>query len=212
MLIDYLFGLVSQSMVGKRRHGLHSIFKDVGVPVRLKTDGGPQFSSYMFRSFMKRWGINHAVSSPRYPQSNGHAEAFVKKAKHLIIKVCTARDDDDEAFNRGLMELRNTPRLDGRSPAQVLYGRPLRTAVPAHMRAFAPEWQAADEDCDAKLSAGRERAERHYNRSSRVLPPLRIGTSVRIQDRDSGRWNKLGVVVGIGRHRDYYIKVPSGRL
>lgn len=191
---------------------LRNIFKDVGVPVKLRTEEGPQFSIYIFRSFVEKWGINHFLSTPRFPRSYGHAEAFVKKAKHLIMKVCTGRDDDDEAFDRGLMELRNTPRPDSRSPAQVLYGRPLRTAVPAHRRAFAPEWQASDEECDAKLSEERERVECHYNRSSHVLPPLRIGTPVRIQDRDSCRWNKLGVVVGTGKHRDYYIKVPSGRL
>lgn len=191
---------------------LRSIFRDVGVPVRLRTDGGPQFSSSAFRSFVRRWGINHVLSSPSYPQSNGHAEAFVKKAKHLIAKVCTVNGNDDEAFDRGLMELRNTPRPDGRSPAQVLYGRPLRTAVPAHRRAFAPEWQAADEECDAKQSLRREKAEWYYNRSARTLPPLRIGTPVRIQDRTSNRWDKTGTVVGIGTHRDYHVKLPSGRI
>ena len=191
---------------------LRNLFQDVGVPVRLRTDGGPQFSSSAFRSFMKRWGINHVLSSPRYPQSNEHSEAFVKKAKHLIAKVCTASGDDDDAFDRGLLELRNTPRPDGRSPAQVLFGRRLRTAVPAHRRAFTPEWQAADEECDAKLSAERERNEWYYNRSSRALPPLRIGTAVRIQDHETGRWNKVGIVVGTGKHRNYHVKVPSGRV
>ncbi|XP_045133356.1 uncharacterized protein LOC123517408 [Portunus trituberculatus] len=65
---------------------LRSIFKDLGVPVRLGTDGGPQFSSSAFRSFVKRCDINHVLSSTRYSQSNGHAEAFVKKAKQLIAK------------------------------------------------------------------------------------------------------------------------------
>ncbi|KAG0721036.1 Retrovirus-related Pol polyprotein from transposon opus [Chionoecetes opilio] len=96
--------------------------------------------------------------------------------------------------------------------SQMLYGRPLRTAVPAHRRAFAPEWQAADEECDAKLSAGMEKAEWYYNRSSRALPPLRVGTPVRIQDCKSRRWNKQGVVVGVGKHRDYHVQVVSGRI
>ncbi|KAG0711853.1 hypothetical protein GWK47_019725 [Chionoecetes opilio] len=94
----------------------------------------------------------------------------------------------------------------------MLYGRSLRTAVPAHRRAFAPEWQAADEECDAKLSAGMEKAEWYYNRSSRALPPLRVGTPVRIQDCKSHRWNKQGVVVGVGKHRAYHVQVASGRI
>ena len=80
------------------------------------------------------------MSSSGYAQSNGHVEAYVKKVKHLIAKLRLSGDHDDHAFDRDLLELRNTPRPDGRSPAQVLYGRPLRSAVPAHRRAFAAEW------------------------------------------------------------------------
>ncbi|XP_045126111.1 uncharacterized protein K02A2.6-like isoform X1 [Portunus trituberculatus] len=73
------------------------IFRDVGVPVRLRSDGGPQFTSSTFRSFTQRWGINHVMSSPGYPQSNGHAEAFVK-VKYLIAKVCATDASDEAAF------------------------------------------------------------------------------------------------------------------
>ena len=66
---------------------LSRLFRDVGVPVRLRTDGGPQFSSSLFRQFVKRWGITHVMFSPGYAQSNGHAEAYVKKVKHLIAKL-----------------------------------------------------------------------------------------------------------------------------
>ncbi|KAG0725569.1 hypothetical protein GWK47_038385 [Chionoecetes opilio] len=50
-------------------------FRDVGVPVRLRTDRGPQLTSRDFAAFLDRWGVRHMVSSPHYPQSNGHAEA-----------------------------------------------------------------------------------------------------------------------------------------
>ncbi|KAG0722364.1 Transposon Ty3-I Gag-Pol polyprotein [Chionoecetes opilio] len=83
------------------------------------------------------------------------------------------------------------------------------TGTPACIRS---EWQAADEECDAKLSAGMEKAEWYYNRSSRALPPLHVSTPVRIQDCKSRRWNKQGVVVGVGKHRDYHVQVASGRI
>lgn len=98
------------------------------------------------------------------------------KAKDLVTKVCIAGGNNDEAFDQGLMELGNTACPDGRFPAEVLYGRSLQTAVPAHRRAFAPEWQAAVEECDPKQSTRREQAEWYYNRSARTLPPFRIGT------------------------------------
>ncbi|TRY80274.1 hypothetical protein TCAL_12397, partial [Tigriopus californicus] len=51
-----------------------------------------------------------------------------------------------------------------------------------------------------------------YNRSSRALKALVIGTRVDIQDPRSKRWMKTGVVVGIGQRRDYYVKTPSGAV
>ncbi|XP_064085372.1 uncharacterized protein LOC135200694 [Macrobrachium nipponense] len=59
-------------------------FREVRVPLRLHTDGGPQFTSKEFADFTERWGVHHITSSPHYPQSNGHAEAAVK---HLILKT-----------------------------------------------------------------------------------------------------------------------------
>ena len=39
-----------------------------------------------------------------------------------------------------------------------------------------------------------------------------IADEVRVQDPLSKRWDRIGVVVGIGRHRDYHIKMPNGRV
>ena len=85
------------------------------MPVRLSTDGGPQFASSTFRSFVQRRVINHVISFPGYPCSNGQAEANVKKVKYLIAKVVTTGDGDDETFGRGLMELHNIPSPGDRS-------------------------------------------------------------------------------------------------
>ncbi|KAG0725797.1 hypothetical protein GWK47_004545 [Chionoecetes opilio] len=115
-------------------------FLDVGVPLRLRTDGGPQFTSTDFRNFMERWGVYYAVSSPHYPQSNGHAEAAVKSVKHLILKTAPSGNIDREDFDRGLLELRNTPNFTGRSPAMTLDGHPLRSCVPAHPESFSEEF------------------------------------------------------------------------
>ena len=52
----------------------------------------------------------------------------------------------------------------------------------------------------------------YYNRSAQQLPPICIGTSVRLQDRPTKRWNTDGTVVRIGRHRDYRVKLPSVRI
>ena len=104
----------------------------------------------------ERWGVHHVISSPHYPQSNGHAEAAVKSVKHLILKTAPSGNIDCEEFDRGLLELRNTPNITGRSPSQILYGHPLRSCVPAHPQSFSKEWQAKSEDCDHCAASGAE--------------------------------------------------------
>ncbi|XP_064122523.1 uncharacterized protein LOC135226743 [Macrobrachium nipponense] len=95
------------------------------------TDGGHQFTSSEFKKFSGRWGCSTCDVTPHYPQSNGHAEAAVKKVKHFIRKVAPSGNIDTEDFDRGLLEIRNTPNYAGRSPAQILYGQALRSCVPA---------------------------------------------------------------------------------
>ena len=191
---------------------LRDAFVSLGVPVRLRTDGGPQYRSREVASFLKRWGVRHVMSTPYYPQSNGHAEATVKAMKHLVFKTLADGSIDNDAFYRGLLELRNTPRANGRSPAQVIFGHPIRSCVPAHHSTFAAEWQKQAEECDSKAETSLHRAEQHYNASAHPLEPLQVGDHVRLQNPVSKRWDKLGTVVGIGYHRDYLVKTPSGRV
>ncbi|XP_064100745.1 uncharacterized protein K02A2.6-like [Macrobrachium nipponense] len=156
-------------------------FREVGVSLRLRTDGGPPFSSHDFKQFVNRWGVHHIITSPHYPQANGHAEAAVKAVKHLIIKTAPSGNIDCEAFDRGLLELRNTPNPAGRSPAQILYGHPLCTCVPAHPRSFTEEWQTKTEDYDRRTAAQTDQSHEPLQFSCPPLPKLTIGQRVRIQ-------------------------------
>eukprot|EP00117_Sycon_ciliatum_P007604 scpid94648/ scgid10640/ len=51
-----------------------------------------------------------------------------------------------------------------------------------------------------------------HNRSAHELAALKIGTMVDVQDNRSGRWATTGTVVAIGQNRDYFVKLPSGRV
>lgn len=188
------------------------IFRDLGVPVRLRTDGGPQFASHAFQDFLRRWGVRHIMSTPHYPQSNGHAEAAVKTVKHFILKVAPSGNLDTEEFAKGLLEIRNTPNYAGRSPAQVLYGQALRSCVPAHVSAFDQVWQQQADDYDRRIAAHADAIKAGYDSHARPLPPLKLEDYVRIQDPVSKRWDKTGVVMGIGKSRDYHVRLPSGRI
>ncbi|XP_045135665.1 uncharacterized protein LOC123518729 [Portunus trituberculatus] len=192
-------------------HHFRQLFCDLGVPVRLRTDGGPQFVSQEFTAFLERWGVHHNMSTPHYPQSNSQAEAVVKSVKHLIQKVDPTGNLDCEAFDRGLLELHNTANHTGRSLSQILYGHPLRSCVPAHAKAFQKQWQARAESCDRWATVHLQDNMAWYNAHARPLPPLELDAIVHVQDPTTKRWDKVGTVMGIGKSRDYLDKMPSGR-
>ena len=66
---------------------MKAVFAELGVPSVIVSDGGPQYTSVEFKDFMKQWQIEHRVSSPRYPQSNGMAESYVQTMKASLIKT-----------------------------------------------------------------------------------------------------------------------------
>ena len=191
---------------------LRQLFSQTGVPIVLRTDGGPQFASSTLQRFLDRWEVRHEMSSPRYPRSNGHAEAAVKTAKKIIVAASTSGRLDEDQLERGLLELRNTLRADGRSPAQTLFGHPLRSGVPTHHRAFAPEWQRAADASDAKAADLREDARARHDATARPLSGLRVGRRVDVQNTETGRWDRTGVIVGVGQRRTYLVKMQNGRI
>ena len=82
----------------------------------------------------------------------------------------------------------------------------------AHHSSFAPEWQTAADDADAvshRLDTQRREAYDQHAKSLRHLP---LGTRVVVQDPRTKLWSTTGTVVAIGAHRDYYVKLPSGRV
>ena len=60
---------------------LRSMFATFGVPDQLSSDGGPEFMAGATKEFLKRWNVDHRISSAYHPQSNGRAEVAVKTAR-----------------------------------------------------------------------------------------------------------------------------------
>ena len=179
--------------------------------MRLYSDGGLQFTSRTISEFLKTWGVEHIKSSPHFHQSNGLAEAAVKQMKKLLRGSCRNNTIDWDSMARGMLIYCNTPRYNGASPAQRLFGHPIRDLLPAHRRAFDRSWQERADELE-KIALTNERVRDHFNAASKDLPVLRVGDKVAIQDPNSKRWERCGTVVERGRHRDYLVKLASGHL
>ena len=93
-----------------------------------------------------------ACHHPHTPELTVTRNQPLRSLRNYIMTTSNNGQLDEEAFERGFLELRITPRADGRSPAQVLFGHPLRSGVPTHHCVFAPEWQQAADECDAKYN------------------------------------------------------------
>ena len=107
---------------------------------------------------------------------------------------------------------RTANRSGAASPAQMVLNRPVRDALPAHRRSFAPEWQQKTDVLEKRARRTKEVQIEHYNKTAHQLPPFSIGDHVVIQHPISKCWSTPAVVVEIGPNRDYLLKTPAGRL
>ena len=145
-------------------------------------------------------------------RSNGHAEAAVTAMKSLVSKTVSEGNLDVDASQRGQLEWRNTPATCGRSPAQQLFGRPLLSFLPAHHRRFAPEWPIAADTADTTSDHLCSQKRRAHDRHACPLCKLSLGCYEDVQDPRTKLWSTTGVIVAIGKNRDYFVKLPSGRV
>lgn len=167
---------------------LSAMFARYGVPLEVCTDNGPQFSSYEFAEFARKYDFSHVTSSPHYPQSNGLAEKGVQIVKRLLKKS----QDSGEDFWLGLLAYRSTPLEDGRSPGELLQGRRLRSDVPDFS-----EVQSTDVKKHRQTSSGKP------------LSPLDKGSVVRLRNTT---WSPKGTVARRTSPRSYEVKTEDGRV
>ncbi|XP_077528618.1 uncharacterized protein LOC144141008 [Haemaphysalis longicornis] len=167
---------------------LSAMFARYGVPLEVCTDNGPQFSSYEFAEFARKYDFNHVTSSPHYPQSNGLAEKGVQIVKRLLKKS----EDSGDDFWLGLLAYRSTPLEDGRSPGELLQGRRLRSDVP--------------DFGDVQSTA----VKKHRQSSSGTpLSPLDKGSVVRLRN---ATWSPKGTVTRRTSPRSYEVETEDGRV
>ena len=102
---------------------LKSIFCRNGFPLTIVTDNGPQFTSELFRKFLREKGIQHVKSSQYYPQGNGVFERMHGTLNSVISRSADKKGNWAEIVPMCLYFLRCTPnRSAGISPFLLKHG------------------------------------------------------------------------------------------
>jgi hypothetical protein len=188
-----------------------TFFSTMGAPEGLWSDNQP-FKADEFQQVLRKFNVTWHSSSPHYPQSNGRAEAEIKEIKKLVSGSKVGGRWDADKMAQALMLFRNAPRCGGGpSPAESVFGRPIRDNLPAHARSFAQEWQRPTDELDRRTEAAREKSKEYYNSNTHMLPVLATGDHVLIQDPTSGLWSTPATVIAIGPNRDYLVRTANGK-
>ena len=180
---------------------LKSIFAEYGIPDKLVSDNGPQYSSKEFKQFATVYGFEHVTSSPMYPQSNGSSERMVQTVE-CILKKC---DEDGSDPYLGLLSYPATPishRL--KSPSELLNNRKFKTTLPMATRS-----RVSDTTITTKKELYRRQEQQafYYNRTAEpTLKPLKQGQPVNMYDHHSKTWERGEVIKPAKEPRSYIVK------
>ena len=64
-----------------------NIFCRFGVPKALVSDQGSHFCNKLMSSLLSQFGVNHKVSTPYHPQTNGEAEVSNRQIKNILERI-----------------------------------------------------------------------------------------------------------------------------
>ena len=185
---------------------MKAVFAKLGVPNVIVSDGGPQYTSAEFQDLTKHWQIEHRVSSPRNPQSNGMAEHYVQTMKASPIKTIEEGEDVDLA----LLTYKTTA-LNHRlpSPAELLNSRKYKTLlptciVPTRLQETYRQITDKEKQMQAQL----------YNRNTRVLPRLKQSQKVVVQlDLDKNIWTPAQIIqCPVNEGRSYSLRTKHSGI
>ena len=136
------------------------LFSEQGIPQKVVSDNGPQFSFSLYTAFAKEWNFLHVTSSPHYPQSNGLVERSVQTVKYSLGKAKASRNDR----NMALLCIRTTP-VDSNdpSPGELLFGRKLQGNLPVRIS----NRDHRRDEIHARLVAKQQKQKIYYDQHAR---------------------------------------------
>lgn len=176
---------------------MKEIFSCFGSPSLLRADNGPCYISKKFESFALTWGFTLRTSSPHYHESNGLAERSVRTVKMLLSK-----SKDVESC---LLVYRSTPLASGYSPAELMFGRPIKTKLGLPLVSDV-DYEDFEKFTNEEYRVRREKWNKKHN--AKYLPELIQDQRVWVKSpEDKGA---VGIVVRKDKNpHSYWVKVGN---
>jgi transposase InsO family protein len=178
---------------------LRELFARYGVPRVLVSDNGPQWISEEFQQFCASNLIQSVLSSPYHPKTNGLAERAVRTFKERMMAAKASIADPSTRLQKFLMSYRNTPhKSTGRPPAELMFGRRLRTRL-----------DLLKPDVRARLDAANFRQQRDHDQ--RTTPrSFAEGDPVWVVQ-TSGSGHKQGIILRRTGPLSYWVNIDGVR-
>ena len=175
---------------------LKATFSEFGIPSRMMTDNGPQYSSEEFKQFCNDYGFQHVTSSPRYPQSNGFVERMVQTVKATLRKASDP--------HLAMLCLRTTP-IDYNIPAPciLLNNRQYQSNLPLVAT-------HNDGNVNVELQRRQDKQKYYYDRNAKPLQPLVKEEPIRVWKEETKRWEPAKVI-NAENARSYNIETADGQ-
>jgi len=216
---------------------LLEIFSRVGLPYKIHSDRGSQFTSDMMREVYRLLNVKQSITAPYHAMGNGIVENFNKTIKNVLKKVAAEKPKDWHRYLGPLMfAVRDTPQdSTGFTLFELLYGHKVRTPMTLLKRIWTEEEEDPEvktayqyvidlrervkETCElarSELAKVQIRNQRYYNRKTRERK-LHVGDSVLLllpteRNKLTLAWRGTYKVVDIVSGVDYRIEMDSGKV
>ena len=200
MDIEKLYKTNSATFVKKLKH----IFWRMRIPEVMRSDNGPQYSSSIFKKYVKDWRFQHITSGLEYPKCNDLAEKTVQAMKSLLEKA----KDNNKGPHLTVLEARNTSAGNYRSPTELAIDIHLRSVLPVNPNNLKIKTISNDEFKE-KRRKYKDKESKYYDERTKEMKALRYGEAVRLL-RD-GKWEPATVLEKADEPRSYILKTQNGR-